>query len=117
MSDKIDWRTLKAGEHVTVTFDAVVSDIHDGLWVIAEGSPAMPTRFLVAEADKATITKKEQPLKVGDRVLVDGEECDVVAPERHWKNGDGVPEVCVWSNLRGYRNVDAPLAVRIPQDA
>ncbi len=68
MSDKIDWRTLKVGEHVTVTFDAVVSDIHDGLWVIAEGSPAMPTRFLVAEADKATITKKEQPLEVGDRV-------------------------------------------------
>ena len=79
MSDKIDWRTLKVGEHVTVTFDAVVSDIHDGLWVIAEGSPAMPTRFLVAEADKATITKKEQPLKVGDRVL-DGADTFVGGP-------------------------------------
>ena len=53
MSDKIDWRTLKVGEHVTVTFDAVVSDIHDGLWVIAEGSPAMPTLAHMAKAHLA----------------------------------------------------------------
>lgn len=100
MSDKIDWRTLKVGEHVTVTFDAVVSRLDDGLWVIAEGSPAMPTRFLVAEADKATITKKEQPLKVGDRVAYTDEEWEVAAGPRSCSVRQS--EVALWNEESGY---------------
>jgi hypothetical protein len=68
MSDKIDWRTLKIGEHVTVTFDAEVADTGDGFASFGLVGGTIVTTMDAAELDKATITKKEQPLKVGDRV-------------------------------------------------
>lgn len=70
MSDKIDWRTLKVGEHVTVTFDAVVSVAdfaHAKFAIVDDGTT---THMAARELGKATITKKEQPLKVGDTVDV-----------------------------------------------
>ena len=108
MSDKSDWRTLKAGEHVTVTFDAEVQDTGDGFASFSLVGGAIVTTLDAAELDKATITKKEQPLKVGDRVKRIGsadEVLEIVAPPRK-AEGSTVDEVAMWSDRRGYLYAD-----------
>jgi len=110
MTDKIDWRTLKVGEHVTVTFDATVTRVSDSQTYVSFTDAKTDNDGTLDRAilDKATITKKEQPLKVGDRVKRIGsadEVLEIVAAPRK-AEGSTVGEVAMWSDRLGYLYAD-----------
>ncbi len=105
MTDKL--ASIKPGDRVRVAFEGKFErgGDDDTIYIFADGG-SMSSAFLSGEIKAPTfkIERIESPIKVGDKVLMDGIEHTVVGEPRAYASR---MEIAVWSESRGY--VVAPI--------